>query len=266
MIEYKIYKWHIHPTKGRTDIGDAVHGLVGKAEGQHRESFLCSPSCLHRLRGLNKLLSSGIGKQNARLHLVPTLKQILWRCAFTCPSTLIAWCYINKSLFRFNPFLSRDKILKGFGIQWICSHRVKLSSFLCFTLKVNLFRALESAYLVTTNRRCHTRRLESKSALVWEPKKSHFTCWFGYLYYNQELFHLVWSVSWERFGSSSNTIPEGPRKTSETVSQGSQSSGRYLNPAPPSTKQLWFSFDRGVSRLLKKSVRGASHYVVWSVC
>jgi len=133
---------------------------------------------------------------------------------------------------------------------------------------MNLFRALESAYLVAPNRRCHTRRLESKAALVWEPKKSHFACWFGYLYcYNQGHFHLLWSVSWERCGSSrSNTIPEEPRKTSETVSQGSQSSGRYLSPASAKYEAVVVTIRPWCISSLEKSVQGASQYVVWSVC
>ena len=49
--------------------------------------------------------------------------------------------------------------------------------------------------------------------------------------------------------SSSNAIPEGRRKTSEAVSQGSQSSGRYLNPATSKYEAVFFPFDRDVSRL-----------------
>lgn len=107
----------------------------------------------------------------------------VWRCTSVHPSDLIGWCYVNMlQLIQVSLCLPRDKIVKEIGIQWICSRHSQAVFLLCFTLKMNFFRALASAYLVITSRRCHTHRLESKAALVWEPRKIHFSRRFGYLF------------------------------------------------------------------------------------
>ena len=155
---------------------------------------MCFSSCPHRLRGLNKLISNGIGSLNKLMssgiweaeRSPPSgadVKNNVWRCTSVHPSDLIGWCYVNMlQLIQVSLCLPRDKIVKVFGIQWICSPHSQAVFLVCFTLKMNFFRALASAYLVITSRRCHTHRLESKAALVWEPKKIHFSRRFGYLF------------------------------------------------------------------------------------